>query len=407
MNPNARNRLRQLVPGFLRSWNMRRFLPRTPPLLDFLPAPVGGGPRALLCYKQSSFSLPTGDPRRANFSHERLGPAIASAIHALGYGVDVVDYLHPEPRVERPYGLFLGHMNINYTRIARQLPAGVPRVYFASTLPSPVNNRNERGRLADLRRRRGALLADERRLFFDERPAYQSADAIICLGNETSRQAYRRYAPTFALRNAADAEPRDVPAAKDFSAARRHFLFYSGPGNVHKGLDLLLEVFPALAAEGLHLHVCQQIDPAFARIYARELQQAPNIHVHGHVQARSAEYYAIVDQCGYLVSPSCAEGSQGAVVEGLHQGLVPILSAESTVDPGPGGVLLPDCSLAAITEVIRRGAAAAPEALGDHARRCQELARRAYTEAAFVAGFRNALNEILASRDARPPAHAA
>jgi glycosyltransferase involved in cell wall biosynthesis len=359
--------------------------------------PVGTPPtkRALLAYKSSSFRLAKDDPQRANFSHEGLGWAMVRALHELGYAVDVFDYLHPDPQVARNYDLFAGHMNINFTRISRQLPPTVPRIYLAFTLPWQRNNAAERGRLHELYRRRGVRLGEERIIHFDEDPAYALAHGIICTGNATSRAAFAPHPQVHPVRNAARYEPRDVPTGKNFDSARRHFLFYAGPGNVHKGLDLLLEIFPTLAKENLHLHVCQYLDPDFARVYQEELQHTPNIHVHGNVVPRSREFYAIVDQCAFLISPSCAEGGQGAVVEAMHQGLVPLVSAESTVDAGENGILLPSCSLPDLTTAVRAASALTPEEVGRRSRLVQADARVHYTEENFVVSFRRAVEQIL------------
>lgn len=395
-----RDRLRRITPRALRELHLRRYLPRHAPVFDLAPSEVTSGRRALFTYKTSSFRLPPGDPQRANFSHEGLGPAVVAALHNLGYVVDVIDYQHPDPRLERNYDLFIGHMNINFTRITRQLPAATPRLYFATTMPWRENNRAERERLQALERRRGVRLPEERMIAFNEDPAYRAATAIVCTGNDVSKAAYAPHPRVIPVRNAARHEPRDIPAAKNFEAARRHFLFFAGPGSVHKGLDLLLEVFPALADAGIHLHVCQHLDDRFARLYERELRSAANVHVHGNITPRSAEYYAVVDVCAFLISPSCAEGGQGAVVEALHQGLVPILSRECTVDVTNGGVLLPDCSLPAIEAAVREAGKISPDDLRARAHAAQHEARARYSDAAFVAAFTTAINSVVTT----PPA---
>ena len=55
---------------------------------------------------------------------------------------------------------------------------------------------------------------------------------------------------------------------KNFDDARNNFLFFNGPGNVHKGLDLMLEVFTRVDQ---HLYIRQNIEPAFLKAYKKEL----------------------------------------------------------------------------------------------------------------------------------------
>jgi glycosyltransferase involved in cell wall biosynthesis len=390
-----RERLRRLTPMAWRARNMRRFLPRPSAVLGLAPPGPPLHKRALLAYKTASFRLTHDDPERLNFSHQGLGPAIVAALNSLGYVVDVIDYQHPDPHVDGTYDLFVGHMNFNFVRVARQLSPTVPRIYLATTLPWQLNNRLERERLRGLRDRRGVLLPEERIIYFNEEPAYRAATGIICTGNELSRTAYAPACHVHPVRNAARHEPRDVPSTKNFSEARRHFLFFAGPGSVHKGLDLLLEIFPLLAKDGLHLHVCQYLDPRFIAVYNRELLHSSNIHVHGNVTPRSAEYYQIVDRCAFLVSPSCAEGGQGAVVEAMHQGLVPILSRECTVDVTPAGFCIANCILPVLASTIQEAAALTPDEVRARAHATQHEARTRYTEKAFITDFGQAVAAIL------------
>jgi len=95
-----------------------------------------------------------------------------------------------------------------------------------------------------------------------EEYANESADGIICLGNIVARDSYSKFPLVINLNNAAYHDTRYERTKKDFNRGRNNFLFFSGSGNVHKGLDLLLEAFSQLPA---HLYICQYISPDFPK----------------------------------------------------------------------------------------------------------------------------------------------
>ena len=113
-------------------------------------------------------------------------------------------------------------------------------------------------------------------------------------------------------------------------------MFFAGAGNVHKGLDLLLESF--VGSEN-NLYVVGHLEPKFCDIMNSFFEEE-NIHKIGEVSMRSKEFYKISDKCVFAVLPSCSEGQAGSIVECMNQGLIPIVSKETRLDVGNFGFLL-------------------------------------------------------------------
>ncbi|OGF61544.1 MAG: hypothetical protein A2Y62_01830 [Candidatus Fischerbacteria bacterium RBG_13_37_8] len=179
---------------------------------------------------------------------------------------------------------------------------------------------------------------------------------------------------------------------KDFDKARRNFLFFSGPGNVHKGLDLLLEVFVRASA---NLYICQNIRSDFFKVYKNELENYNNIHVIGSIPLRSSIFYQLIDKCAFIIHPSCAEGQPGSVVECMHQGLIPVVSQESNIDTEDFGITLKSCSIKEIIDVVEDLSHQSVAWCEMKSRLTRIAALKKFSEEIFLLNMKNAIQNII------------
>jgi glycosyltransferase involved in cell wall biosynthesis len=381
--------IRKRVPRFLREWKHPHL--KTSPVLG-LGDDGTKKKRALVSYITMPFRLRPGHPDHIRFSNNGIARNIVRALNELGYMVDVVEWSDTKFTPKRKYDLFLGHGGTNFVSLAGQLPADIAKIYFSSGTYWKHFNDAEEARFAALVQRRGVRLAYDRWIHESEENANRTADGIICLGNEVARETYASFPVVRNVNNAAYPEPRNELAKKNFGAARRNFLFFSGGGNVHKGLDLLLEAFSRVNA---HLWICQHIVPEFWALYRKELEEQPNIHTVGTVPMRSPEYYALADRCAYVIHPSCAEGCVGSVVECMHQGLVPVVSRESTVETGDYGITLKNCSIEEIARTVEELSQKPAEWCAEKSRATRAAAEQNFSEVAFLKNIRGAFESAL------------
>lgn len=395
-----------------RSGTLGRDLPTSPaPVLDCnSPLPVrgtgcGASTRyALLSYITYPFRLPSGDPRLKEFSNVGIARSIVRVLREMGYKVDVIEWTDNSWSPTRLYDLFIGHGGCNFQRIAHLLPSRTVKIYFSTGRYWREHNDLEEARFRDLERRRGIRLSRDRRIEFSEEEANTLANGIICLGNGDVADSYRKFPLVISLNSAAVFDPRPDFVHKDFYEARRHFLFFAGPGNVHKGLDLVLEAFAGSDAE---LHICQVIKPDFRAAYRRELQDLPNIHLHGPVLFRGEKHYELVDRCAFAISASCSEGSPGAMIECIHQGLIPVVSRHTGIDVSDFGIVLEPCTIQGIRDIIHSLRQRPPEWCAEMSARARAAALRDFSEATFLKNLRMAIERITeyAHARTRPPAN--
>ena len=305
--------------------------------------------KALVSYLVGPLQPPPDKRDVSTFSNAGIAQYIPRALNELGYSVDIVNYDNRKFVPSKKYDLFFGHGGINFEQIAKTMGPGCTKIYFSTGIYWKEWNRVEKERLAALGRRKGVVLPADRFIEQDEESANLTADGIICLGNDHARSTYDKFPLVLNVNNAVFSDPSPYPV-RNFSERRNNFLFFNGPGNVHKGLDLLLEAFSGLKQ---HLYVRQAIEPEFFKVYEKELTGRPNIHLLPFLKKPSHEFSSLMGSCAFVISPTCAEGQPGSVIECMAHGLIPVLSREANIDTKEFGITLSENSVEEITSVVR------------------------------------------------------
>ena len=314
---------------------------------------------------------------------------------SLGYNVDIIDYECSCIRSDRKYDLFMGGIsNIDMLQEGL-LNEGCVRIARLAGSEPGFNDRKELERRQQMAVRRKARIAAER--IGDEvlRNAIGWFNAAFLIGNELTWQTYRsanafvppvHYIPNGGLL---------FDLIEDGRRSAKKFLFFASSGQVHKGLDLLLEVF-STACRDCELFVCSLFrqEQEFCQAYEQELFHTPNIHAIGFVDVQGEQFLDVAGQCGYVIIPSCAEGKIGSAMYPMSVGCVPILSRECGFDEDEA-ILLRDCSLGCLEATVREYAAKDDEWLRRKSRYYHDIVKERYSREAFTEKFTSALKEVL------------
>lgn len=350
-----------------------------------------GTKRALLLYRVATFrSL------RQPQVHQNMGQSreLALALSEIGYRVDVADF------DERRRGL-LAHdydlvVDLHPRRdplYAGRLRDGAVRIAYVTGNNPAFNNAEERRRLDDLARRRGVSLESRREVPPFEKEVLESFDAVFMFASRFSLATYSSIAlpPVHSLpNNGYDDVAVTDPARRD----PKRFLFLGSSGQVHKGLDLVLEV--CARRPDLELVVCGPFrrERDFLRAYQRELFGSVNVRAVGFVDVRSSEFTDLQAECGAMILPSCSEVQCGTVTVAMSFGIPPIVSAACGFDE-PEIETLPDCGIETIERTMLDWAARPREWIADRSRRTRELMMARYRPAHYAAAVRAALHSVV------------
>jgi len=350
--------------------------------------------RALLVYLVKPFLLNTESHKVRFRRHQNWWQnlEIAKILDAFGYIVDVIDYQDHRRTFRDGYDLLIG-MGLASCRVAKSLPGSIPKIYIGTGSETEFNNEKELDRLAGVAFRRGCHLKPRRIARFKS-SELKYFDFIFCFGNEFTAATFRKcHDRVYTFNN--HGFP-DMPFyEKDFESAKYSFLYFSSLGQVHKGLDLLLEVFPHHPK--LHLYVCGsfEMETDFVKCYKKELFYTPNIHPIGYIKVPSEDFKYVCKKCAYAILPSCAEGQSGSMVVCMHAGLIPIVSKECGIDTNGFGITLNSCNIDDIANTIEKVVKNFSEWHKTKSNYTRQVALKYYSEEAFRKRLKEILNQSL------------
>ncbi len=280
---------------------------------------------------------------------------IIRVLSQLGYKTDVVCSEDHKFIPERNYDLLIGHHGYNYERLSRLLPNKTVKIFYAAASYWMYHNRQEKQRLNDLFSRKGLHVIKRRSFVESDDYALKNSDGIILLGNEACKNTYpiSFRNKIFNLPGASYVDKKVINnRKKNFNIAKNNFLFLSGSGNVHKGLDILLDAFRGLTHQ--HLYICSKLEDDFVNLYHEDLFKKENIHYIGHIQLYKKKFYELINNCAYVIFPSCSEGSPGSVADCLVQGLIPLVSKTSHITIDGFGEYIEPCTIENIRTLVER-----------------------------------------------------
>ena len=320
---------------------------------------------------------------------------IAQTLLDNGYDVDVIESSNQYFEPKKDYAAFIEHRSV-LSRVAPLLNKDCIKINHIDCSHPIYNNYAEACRLLALQGRR--LVTFPPRRFLSSFRAYENADCATLLGNEFTMSTFPAIGKPIIRTPISVPFLYSWPQAKDIEACRDRFLWFGSGGLIHKGLDLVLEAFAQMPE--MELFVCGPIDaePEFAREYHRELRESPNIKTIGWVDIAGPEFLAIANQCIGIVSVSCSEGGCGAVITGMHTGLVPIVNRETSVDVGDFGIMLPSSSVMDIVAGVRAFSGLPTNELLDRSRAAWEYVRAHHTREHFAECYRDAIDRLLVRR---------
>jgi hypothetical protein len=335
--------------------------------------------RALFCYLAEAFSSnPKLDPRFDAHSNWRQNLLLGELLDRKGYIVDVVDFRSGMFRIDHHYDILLG-MGPAVRFAKGRLPPRCISLYIATSMHGAVSAVHSR--LEALNRRRRCQIPSPDVSDVNE-SVLNGFHGIACFGNAHTASTF-----AFCNRNVLSFNNSPVPGLitprRDYAIARRHFLYLATFGQVRKGLDLLLDIFSRTPS--LHLYICAPVakEKPFFHCYQYELTACHNIHLVGWVSLQSRKFQSVSDRCGALLLPSCAEGQAGAVIDGMHLGLTPIVSEACGVDTKDFGITMPNCELHTIESVLARFSEEPPERHEERSAKTLVESRANYTEGSF------------------------
>jgi glycosyltransferase involved in cell wall biosynthesis len=313
----------------------------------------------------------------------------------FGYIVDVADRRNLRPLRRSKYGLIIND-RADLRGIDSFSDENTMNIFLATSDNYMVHNTALRRRHELLFKRRARRI-QLRRIYPEAMPYLENSDAIVTIGNEIIKGTWKEVssAPIYTFNNYGFKETEFIFDSKDFSSARRNFLFFASRSQIQKGLDLLLEIFPK--HQELHLYICSEYEKEedFCVCYHEEIYDTPNIHSIGWVTVNSPEYNELVKKCAYVIHPTCSDGQPGSVVQCMYSGLIPLVTREAGIDTEDFGITFADDNIEEIERVILEVSELPETWHREHSIRTRKVSEEKYSEEAFMNRWRYILADII------------
>lgn len=317
---------------------------------------------------------------------------IASLFSKRGYSVDIVNANNRTFIPKKPYIVCVDSDN-NIERFLPHLPKECKKVFPILISYWKAYNESEEKRLDDLEKRRGVRLLPKRKML-PSRNA-ELADYLEGFGNKTVFNTFKQFNKPIFFVPISSVVKYDFPDQKDWTKAKKNFLWIGGGGAILKGLDLVLEAF--IMMPDLQLHVCGPVhsEKDFVDVYKKELFETPNVHVYGRIDVGSKQFMEILNVCSAVVYPSGGEGSSGAVVQAMHAGLVPIITHETGIQEDAGYIPLENPTPESVAKTLKEFLDLPEELIISKAKNIWKYAREHYTRETFSKAYEKFFDEIL------------
>ena len=353
-------------------------------------ADKGQDKKALLAFLQEPVKRAQGGEQLYPFSNLGLAVELVRQLNTAGYIVDVIEWSDKQIPRQKTYDLFVGHGSVNFTKLIQANTFG-KILYFATGSSANYHNAEANKRARYFLQRHGVKYASDRPVNIAEQKVYARADQVVCLGNEYVRHTFPDPKKVTAL-NIAVTKGQKIYAPR-LLRSKKHLLFFSGGGNLHKGLDLAID---AVIDTDIVLHVCTSIDPKFRRIFEREYgdKLKRNVVWHGFVSQRSLRFRNLIRRCQFAILLSCSEGSPGSLIDVMQYGLIPIVTPACGLDVEDVGFVIKNIDVDTLREKLLEITARDTHGLRAKSKNVIQLVERQYSLEGFQKNLQSALGDI-------------
>lgn len=351
--------------------------------------PKSGQKRAIICYITMMYFTDLeakGVSRTQPFEIMK----IVKTFSDLGYVIDIINCLDVkalEVIKDIKYDLIFG-FGESFYQLTNLQPYAISILYMTENHPE-FSYREERKRLDYYYQRHGRMLMLKRSgKYYHLAHLQKEYSGLIWMGtSEFLENVIKKYSiyPTGLI------NPDFVFYSKDHKNARYNYLWLGSTGALHKGLDLLLEVFNK--RDDIFLHICG-LEKKDRELLVRSKRE--NIIEYGHIDIKSEIFLTLVDKCSYIILPSCSEGFSTSITTGMLHGLIPVVMKNSGFDRMSNcGVFLEDFKIEYLTMKIDELSDTEHERIAFQSEQAFHFARKNFTIQEFETSFKTIISNIL------------
>jgi Glycosyltransferase len=267
-----------------------------------------------------------------------------------GYCVDVIDSRDIKNILmlrSKKYQILFGFGDVFY-QLSKNNICKKRILYLTEKHPS-YSNKKENERIEYLKKRHGKRVVQTRTNLHYKEDHFNFVDAIVFIGNENEEKLIPICKPKFSIRPTGLYNSAYIPQKRNLSISKKNFLWFGSLGAVHKGLDLLIDVFNDQEECTLYIGGLGVIDK---KILPKVKNKNKIIDL-GYVNVHSESFLELVYKCSFIIFPSCSEGISTSVITCMNHGLIPIITKETGIILKDIGIELKDFKIETIAKIVR------------------------------------------------------
>lgn len=346
--------------------------------------------KVLICYKTSSYFTNWGKTRAYGTQTFEI-MKIVNSFSALGFVTDIIgcnDIKALEVVKHKKYDIIFGFGETFYQMTNLQ-PAAISILYMTENHPE-FSYQEERKRLDYYYERHKRKLNITRSgKFYKMDHLRETYSNVITMGE--AQLLTNQYDNPYFLFPTGLLNPDYLFNKKDHLQSRKHFLWLGSEGAIHKGLDLLLDVF--YVNSGIVLHICGLGKKEREKL---NIQKRKNIIEYGHIDIKSDIFLNLVSTCSFIILPSCSEACSTSITTGMLHGLIPVVMKNAGFNClGKYAIFLEDYKIDYLKMKLIEFSNLDPDRLALISMQVFYFAHYNFTVKAFENSFRTILVEIL------------
>jgi hypothetical protein len=274
--------------------------------------------KVLICYLSNGYFLNIEKVNGRTIPFEIF--KIINVFSALDYCIDLIgcnDTASLEFVKSTRYNLIFGFGETFYQSVKR-FPNSISILYMTENHPD-FSYIEETKRINYFYTRHGKKTKITRSGIYYKRKHMEIKYSHVITLSETEPLEIQ-YTKPFTIFPTGIINPDYIFRIKDHQFTKYNFLWLGSTGAIHKGLDLLIDVFSN--RNDIILHICglSDIDRKILN-----LKHRVNIIEYGHIDIKSKLFLQIVETCSFIILPSCSEGFSTSITTGMLHGLIPII----------------------------------------------------------------------------------
>lgn len=237
-----------------------------------------------------------------------------------GYSVDIINCNRVdlfEKILQKKYRVIFGLGKV-FDKAKNYYKDAVKILYMTENRPN-ISEKMEKERVEYYKKRYGKNVKLNRSKKYYTEDSLRNIDHLIILGdieNFNDINVNKYYLCPTGLRN----EKYKIKK-RDIDNTKKNFLWFGSNGAIHKGLDILLDVFNKRKDINLFIFGVNRHDKKILSLKSKN-----NIKVYDKISVKSNEYIEIIEKCTFAILPSCSEATSTSILTSMRHGLIPIVS---------------------------------------------------------------------------------